>query len=316
MDPALQEYDEVTVYSLTGFRPSRQVAVYGSVQRPGVFVFTDSMTLRDAVMMAGGLRDDAYLLQAEISRIPENRTANQLAQVIQVPLDSGYVLDATGYLRRPAGARGRDLMLQPYDNVFVRRVPGWELQRNVYVTGEVLFPGRYTLTQRDEKVGSLVARAGGPTKDAYVRGAQFYRAEGRAGRIGVDLEHVLRDSTYRDNLILLAGDSLYIPQYQPVVKVEGAVNSPVAVAYVPGQGTRFYIDRAGGFARRADKGRTYVVQPNGAVATASTRPEPGSRVYVPEIPANEEKTNWAQILTGIASALTGLLTAILVVQRL
>ena len=316
LDPALQEFDEVTVYSLTGFRPNRQIAVYGSVQRPGVFVFTDSMSLRDAVMMAGGLRDDAYLLQAEISRIPEDRAANQLAQVIQVPLDSGYVLDASGYLRRPTGTHQPDLMLQPYDNVFIRRIPGWELQRNVYVTGEVQFPGRYTLVQRDERLASLVVRAGGTTKDAYIRGAQFYRAEGRAGRIGVDLERVLRDTTYRDNLILLAGDSLYIPQYQPVVKVEGAVNSPVAVAYVPGQGTGFYIDRAGGFARRADKGRTYVVQPNGAVTTASTRPEPGSRVYVPEIPANEEKTNWAQILSGVSAALTGLLTAIIVVQRL
>jgi len=266
--------------------------------------------------MAGGLRDDAYLLQADISRIPEDRAGSQLAQIIEVPLDSSYVLDATGYLSRRTNAHGAEPMLHPYDNVFIRRIPGWELQRNVYLTGEVQFPGRYTLTRRDERLSSLLRRAGGLTKDAYVRGAQFYRAEGRAGRIGVDLEHVLRDSTFRDNLILLAGDSLYVPQYQPVVKVEGSVNSPVAVAYVPGEGTRFYIDRAGGFARHADKRRTYVVQPNGAVTTASTRPEPGARVYVPEVPATEEKTNWAQILSAVASALTGALTAILVAQRL
>ncbi len=207
-------------------------------------------------------------------------------------------------------------MLQPYDNVFIRRIPGWELQRNVYVTGEVQFPGRYTLTRRDEKLSSLVSRAGGTTKDAYVRGAQFYRAEGRAGRIGVDLDRVLRDSTFRDNLILFAGDSLYVPQYQPVVKVEGAVNSPVAVAYVPDQSTSFYVDRAGGYARRADRGRTYVVQPNGAVNTRSTRPEPGARVVVPEIPATEEKSNWPQVLTSIMTSLSAALTAIIVVQKL
>jgi len=279
-------------------------------------MFTDSMTLRDAVMMAGGLRDDAYLLQAEISRIPEDRTADQLAQVITVPLDSAYVLDASGYLRRPTNARGSEPVLQPYDNVFVRRIPGWELQRNVYVTGEVQFPGRYTLTRRDEKVSSLVTRAGGPTKDAYVRGAQFYRAEGRAGRIGVDLERVLRDSSYRDNLILLAGDSLYIPQFQSIVRVEGAVNSPVAVAFVPGRGTSYYIDGAGGFARNADKGRTYVVQPNGSVGTRSATPEPGARIVVPLIPPGEEKTNWSQILTAIASVLTTTLTALVVTQKL
>jgi protein involved in polysaccharide export with SLBB domain len=310
-DPALQEFDEVTVYSLTGFRPSRQIAVYGSVQRPGVFLFTDSMTLRDAVMMAGGLRDDAYLLQAEISRIPEDRSAGQLAQVIEVPLDSGYVLDATGYLRRIAGAHGPEVTLRPYDNVFIRRLPGWELQRNVYVTGEVTFPGRYALMRRDEKLSSVLARAGGPTRDAYIRGAQFYRTEGRAGRIGVDLESVLRD-----NLVLLAGDSLFVPQYQPIVRVEGAVNSPVAVAYVPGRGTGYYVDGAGGYARRADKGRTYVVQPNGSVGTRSARPEPGARVFVPEVPPGEEKVNWAQIITSVATALTAALTAVVVVQRL
>ena len=315
-DPELREFDSITVYSKTGFRPSRQIAVYGNVQRPGIFTFTDSMTVRDAVMMAGGLRDDAYLLQAEISRIPEDRATNQLAQIITVPLDSSYILDATGYLSRRTNAHGAEPMLNPYDNVFIRRVPGWELQRNVFVTGEVRFPGRYTLSERDERLSSLVARAGGLTKDAYVRGAQFFRAEGRAGRIGVDLERVLKNLSYRDNVILLAGDSLYVPQYQPIVKVEGAVNSPVAVAYVPGENTGFYIGRAGGYARRADKGRTYVVQPNGAVTRASTKPEPGARVEVPEIPPNEEKTNWAQILSAVASALTGALTAVLVVQRL
>jgi polysaccharide export outer membrane protein len=316
MDPALQESDEITVYSKTGFRPSRQIAVFGAVQRPGVFVFTDSMTLLDAVMMAGGLRDEAFLLEAEISRIPDERQEGQLAQVIRVPLDSTYVLDLSGYLRRPTSARGAEPMLAPYDNVFIRRVPGWELQRNVYVTGEVKFPGRYTLVRRDEKLLDVLNRAGGLTTDGYIRGAQFYRVEGRAGRIGIDLEKVLKDATYRDNLILFAGDSLYVPQYQPVVKVEGGVNSPVSVAYVPRRGVGYYVDRAGGFSRRADKNRTYVVQPNGAVDTYSARVEPGARIVVPEVPAGEEKTNWGQILSAVATILTSALTIVLVVQRL
>ncbi len=316
MDPELQEFDEVTVYSRTGFRPSRQIAVYGRVQRPGVLVFTDSMTLRDAVMLAGGLRDEAYLLEAEISRIPEERQERQLAQIVRVPLDSSYVLDPSAYLRRPSGARGAEPMLAPYDNVFIRRVPGWELQRNVYVGGEVKFPGRYTLTRADEKLLDVLTRAGGLTQDAYVGGAQFFRAEARAGRIGIDLEHVLRDSNYRDNFVLFAGDSLYVPQYQSVVKVEGAVNSPVAVAYVPREGTGYYIDRAGGFARLAQKGRTYVVQPNGSVERRRARPQPGARIVVPEVAAGEEKTNWGQILSSVASILTSALTVVLVVQRL
>ena len=186
-DPALQEFDSVVVFSRTEFRPMREIAVFGSVQRPGVFAFADSMTLRDAVMMAGGLLDEASLLQAEISRLPQERQHGELARVITVPLDSSYILDPTGYLSRQAGPNQSAPKLQPYDNVFIRRVPGWELQHNVSIAGEVRYPGRYTLTSHDEKLLDVVNRAGGLTPAAYAEGAQFYRAEGRAGRIGIDL---------------------------------------------------------------------------------------------------------------------------------
>ena len=280
------------------------------------YAFRDSMTLRDAVLLAGGLRDEAYLLEAEVARIPEERQNGELARVFRVPLDSSYVADPTSYVRRETGARVADTPLQPYDNVYIRRVPGFDLARNVVLSGEVHFPGRYALQRRDERLLDVINRAGGLTDAAYVQGAQFYRAEGRAGRIGVNLERVLRDSTFRDNLILFAGDSLHVPQYQSVVIVEGAVNSPVAVAFVPRHGAGYYVDRAGGFARRADKGRTYVVQPNGAVERASARVQPGARVVVPEVPADEAKTNWAGILSGVAQILTSALTIVLVVQRL
>ena len=149
-----------------------------------------------------------------------------------------------------------------------------------------------------------------------MRGAQFVRAEGRAGRVGIDLERVLRDPRYRDNLALFPGDSLHVPQYQPVVAVEGAVNSPVAVAYVPNRSAGYYVDRAGGYARRADKGRTYIVQLNGTVMLRSATVEPGARVVVPEVPAGEGKTDWVQMMGSIATVLTSALTIILVVKRL
>ena len=316
-DPELQEYDEVTVFSRTDFRPLRQIAVYGSVQRPGMYAYRDSMSLVDAVMLAGGLRDEAYLLEAEISRIPEDRQdANQLAVSLHVPLDSSYVLDPTGHLTRPTARRGENPALQPYDNVFIRRVPGYELQRNVVISGEVRFPGRYSLTRRDERLLDVLNRAGGVTEQAYIGGAQFYRADARMGRVGINLARVLRDAAYRDNVILFSGDSLYIPQYQPMVRVEGAVNSPVAVAYQGAHGADWYVTRAGGFARRADKSRTYVVQPNGAVDRRSATVEPGGRVVVPEIPADEQKTNWASILGSVAQILVSALTIALVVQKL
>lgn len=315
-DPELTEFDEVTVYSLTEFRPTRQVAIYGSVQRPGPYAYQDSMTLRDLVIQAGGLRDEAYLLEAEIARVADSAGGGQLATIQKVPLDSTYVLDPTGRIVRPTPARGAEPSLEPYDNVFIRRIPGFELPRNVVISGEVRFPGRYTLTRREERLRDVLSRAGGLTETAYVHGAQFFRAEGRAGRVGIDLAHVLRDGRYRDNLILFPGDSLFVPQYQPVVRVEGAVNSPVAVAYTANRSAGYYVDRAGGYARQADKGRTYIVQMNGAVMKRNSTVEPGARVVVPEVPAGEEKTNWGQIMSSMATILTSALTIILVVKRL
>jgi polysaccharide export outer membrane protein len=325
VDPPLQEFDEVTIYSKTDFRPNRQIAIYGSVQHPGVMAFTDSMTVLDAVMMAGGLRDEAYLLEAEISRIPNiaQRGEGQLAAILRVPLDSSFVLDPTSYFQRATGqmgaagpASGSRTILEPYDNVFIRRLPGFELQRNVVLSGEVKFPGRYTLVHQDERLRDVIQRAGGFTPAAYIEGAQFFRAENRSGRVGIDLPHVMQDASYRDNLVLFPGDSLYVPQYQSVVRVDGGVNSPVSVAYVPGKDARYYVNRAGGFSRLADKGRTYIVQPNGAVVTAGNDVEPGARVVVPEVPPGEEKTNWASILSSVATILTSALTIVLIVQRL
>jgi hypothetical protein len=108
---------------------------------------------------------------------------------------------------------------------------------------------------------------------------------------------------------------MHVPSYLPVITVEGAVNSPVAVAYEPGTGTGYYIDRAGGFARRADRKRTYVVQPNGAVQRANVRPEPGARVVVPDIPLDEPRRDWMQLFTVVTSLLTSAVTLIIVANR-
>lgn len=283
-DPPLREGDDVTVFSRTEFRPVRLVAVDGAVRRPGMVAFSDSMTLRDAILLAGGLTDDAYLLEAEVSRLPpdQNGESDSLATILKTPLDSSYVFDPTGYVRRPVGgSNAGQFLLHPYDNIFVRRQPGWKLQRNVVITGEVQLPGHYTLALKDERLSSLISRAGGLTAEAYARGMQFIRAEGNVGSIAVDLPRVLRDPSHRENLILVPGDSIHIPRFIPTVRVDGAVNFPSSVTYVPGAGVDYYIDAAGGAAHRADKGRSFVRQPNGLIQRGQ-RPEPGAVVIVPQ----------------------------------
>jgi protein involved in polysaccharide export with SLBB domain len=309
-NPLLQESDEVTIFSKSEFRARQYVAVRGAVRNPGLVPFSDSMTLRDAVLLAGGLRENAYLLEAEVSRLrlDLNGSNDSLALVMRVPLDSSYVITSDAYVRRPIGeSTSPEIRLHPHDNLFIRQQPGWEVQRNVFLTGEVTFPGPYSLVTRDERLLSVITRAGGLTPQAYPNGVRFFRTEG-------NLPEVLGNPGHRDNLALAAGDSIHIPRYIPTVRVEGAVNSPASVPYVPGSGIGYYVTTAGGYSRQADKGATFVQQSNGLIQKGK-RPEPGAIVFVP---TKEPGGGGIDLLT-LTSAITGILasitTIILVLQQ-
>ena len=328
----LAEDDQITVYSVTEFRPARYVAIAGAVRRGGRFPFRDGMTLRDLVLLAGGLEESAYLKEAEIARLPENRASGVTAMTFRVPLDSTFLFERVGtdshpYLGPPglpAPASGSpEVALRPYDNVMIMRQPDWELQRTVVLAGEVKYPGAYALMSKTERLGDVIRRAGGLTAEGYAGGVVFYRKRNGVGRIGVDLPAVLKKSSVRDNLVLQDGDSILIPRYNGVVTVAGAVNSPVAVAYVPGRDINYYISAAGGFSRKADGGRAYVTQPNGKVESgrrsfglrASTpKPGPGSTVFVPEKDPNDRK-DYTAMTTAVAQILASLVAIIVVVRR-
>jgi polysaccharide export outer membrane protein len=149
------------------------------------------------------------------------------------------------------------------------------------------------------------------------------RGEGNLGRIGIDLPRALRDRRHRDNLILQDGDSVYIPQYNAVVNVTGAVNSPVAVSYVPGRSIDFYVNAAGGPARKADTRRAYVTQPNGKVEGKRVRallpdgvpePLPGSVVYVP-MRAEDDERNVVAAIGSLAQVLVSLVAIVALISR-
>ena len=363
-DLVLEEEDEIRVFSRSSFRAERYVAVVGAVRKPGRVPYREGMTVRDAVLLADGLTPDAWLQEAEIARLAQDSTPGALATTVRVPLDSTYLFGRKpgdsygGPPGLPAPATGSpETELEPYDNLLIMRQPGWELQRSVAITGQVRFPGRYSLRTKTEKVSDLVARAGGLTSEAYPEGVQFYRSytagrptggdpyspvldtprpavtpRGRqlAGdsvrrsvpeRVGIDLPRVLKDTTFQDNIVLMGGDSIYIPEFDPVVMVRGAVNSPGPVAFEPGKNLDWYVDRAGGYTQTGDDDRPYVTQPNGEregvkrrtiLADRVPHPKPGSVVYVPAKVIREDRGTAAAVLGTVAQVL-GLLTTIIVV---
>ena len=332
-DFELRDDDEIRVFSVAEFRPERFVAISGAVRNGGQFAYREGMTIRDLILLAGGLEESAYLNEAEIARLPETRANGVTARTMRVPLDSTYLFERDGNGRyagppglQAAAGNAPEVLLRPYDNVLVLRQPDWELQREVFLGGEVRFPGTYALTSQRDRLTDVIKRAGGLTDEAYAAGVFFYRKSGRLGRIGIELPEVLRRANHPDNLLLLDGDSIVVPRYNAVVNVTGAVNSPVAVSYVRGADLAYYIRAAGGPSQKADPSRAYVTQPNGKVQSISRRrflpdgvPEPraGSSVYVPERDPSLRR-DYLAVFGGVAqilSTLVGIGVAIIAVRR-
>jgi protein involved in polysaccharide export with SLBB domain len=329
-DPALQEFDIVTVYGRPEMRDTLYVAIAGMVNRPGRFPWREGMTLRDLVLMARGTRPGAYLLEAEIARLPVDRTQGQMATTQRVTMDSTYLFDRDSLGRyigppgMPFPASGApEVPLQMFDNVLILRQPDFELQRTVQILGEVRFPGAYSLRTKDEKLADVIARAGGLTPRAYPQGIRFFRILNDAGRINIDLPRALREPQHRSNVILQPGDSIIIPEYIPSVRVAGAVNTPGSVLWQPGASLSYYIDGAGGFARNADKGGASVRQPDGLVRRTNRvlllfrnepEPGPGSEIFVPAR-ERDDRVDYVALFGGIAQTLASIIAIVVLVTQ-
>jgi protein involved in polysaccharide export with SLBB domain len=216
----------------------------------------------------------------------------------------------------------------------------------VVLSGQVKSPGRYSLRSKTERLAELIDRAGGLTAEAYAGGIEFYRsyvgnrpaggdrlpsvlaptgkmrdstARGLPERVGIDLPRVLRDPKFRDNVILMGGDSIVIPEFNPIILVQGAVNSPGPVAYSPGKNLDRYVDAAGGYTQQGDSRHPYVTQPNGerqgvkrraVFADRVPEPKPGAVVFVGTRTAQEPASNLPTILATAAQLLGALVTII------
>jgi polysaccharide biosynthesis/export protein len=225
------------------------------------------------------------------------------------------------------------------------------VQRLVYLTGQVKHPGRYALKSKTDRLSDLVQRAGGLTDEAYPGGIRFYRSykpglqpaddqpprldqqeqsvpdslpRGYAERVGIDLPKVLKDRDARDNVILAGGDSIHIPEYNPLIMVQGAVNSPGAVPYSPGKSLDWYVDAAGGYTQLSDSKHAYVTQPNGKRQGVKRRvvlqddvpkPKPGAVVFVPAKRVQDPPSNVVGVIGTVAQLMAALVTVIVVARQ-
>jgi protein involved in polysaccharide export with SLBB domain len=308
----LEQRDRVQILSIHDVYPKDYIYIYGQVNTPGRYLLHENMTVIDLIVRAGGLTVDAWTDWAELVRInlSSDRSITEFTTQ-RVPIDTTYA---------PAGMGSA--LLQDLDQVFIRSKPLWEVQRNVELRGEVMFPGTYSLQRDDETVVELIRRAGSLSPYAFADGARFFRMKEGAGRINIDLSVALDNPNSLDNLVMMPGDSLYVPPLMNYITIRGAVGYPTSVLYVRGKGLRYYITQAGGYTEDADRKRTQVFSPNGDVWQSrglfSSRPriEPGSNIQVPFRTAERGDT-WQSIrdVAGLLSNLTMVLLLIWQIGR-
>ncbi|NRF39168.1 SLBB domain-containing protein [Pedobacter foliorum] len=308
-DVPLMREDSITIQDRSVFVSQQNVTVNGFVKKPTTFTFRKGMKLGDVIAMAGGFQDEAAEHHIEISRIIKNTSdsvANQLVKTFTIDLNNNTSAE-------------QELELQPMDYIYVPRLVNYKALGNISVKGEVLFPGDYAVQRRDETALDLLQRAGGLSPYGALENAQVYR---KGTRLNLDLTSKSNDPNVKRTMILLPGDSIYIPRAISLVEVSGAVNNPQLISY-NGRRFKYYINAAAGTKENARLKGAYVQYPNGLNKPVGhflffrTYPavKPGSKIVVPlKDPNNKFRLGFAEI-SGLTSAITALVGLIAILSK-
>ena len=336
-DISLQNEDVLFIPTKSEMQNDRTLTIHGEVMYPGEYHYADNETLEDFILQAGGLKETASTVKVDVSRrIYDSKatsTDSIIAKTYSFALKEGFVID---------GEPG--FILEPYDQVYVRRSPGYEEQQNVFVEGEVNFPGTYALSKRQTRLSDVIKAAGNPNNMAYIKGARLERhitdeermrmqevikmtkMQGGQGDsidvnkidfgdhyyVGIQLDKAIENPGSDYDMILRDGDRIIVPQYINTVKISGDVLYPNTVLYKKGEKAKYYINQAGGFGSNAKKSHTYIVHMNGTVNQMGKgdRPTPGCEIIVPTKPARDatKLTQYLAIGTSTASIATMIAT--------
>ena len=342
-DIELKPEDILNIPSLFDLREPYTIKISGAVNYVDtVLPYRNNLTVEDAIMMAGGLKESAATVNVEVARrIKDTKTyenSNRTAEVFNFELN-----DNLGLISVDGKNSNSVFTLEPFDEVYVRFSPGYQEQQVVKVNGEITFSGDYVLAEKNSRLSNIIAKAGGITPDAYVKGASLKRqltedemrrletllqlSSNKQSRdsvalsleniknysVGIDLEKALANPGSAHDVVLRDGDELYIPQLQSTVKINGAVTYPNSVTYTEGMSVGNCLSQAGGY---NDIARKYpiVIYMNGKVATTKKcfiffkrypKVEPGCEIVVPTKTQRDRKTSLAEVLS-IASSTTSM----------
>lgn len=314
-DISLCNLDQVYIPNIYDLRENYIITVSGEVNAPDTIPYRQGMTVEDVILLCGGLRESASLAKIEIARrVKDPQSTTYTPKTAEV-----YTFDITEDLKiAPEDAR---FVIEPFDEIIVRRSPGYSAQQKVYVEGQVLFEGAYVLATAGSRLSDIIRNAGGFTPEAYILGASVQRrmTEDQKARVqavldiantnkgkdsiatesvvipeyypvGVDVAKAVQDPGCPDDIILREGDRIFVPKYIGTVSISGAVLYQNTVVYDQKK-FKEYIRQAGGYKKEARR-RPFVVYMNGKVAATRggfffkryPKVEAGCQIVVPMRP--------------------------------
>ncbi len=319
---ALMPDDIIRVYPQTVFNAVKPVIIEGAVKNPGQFDLKTGMILKDLILEAGGVNADVYGYKVEVARIdPENKTFDNFAKVFSLTVDEKFSIVEVAFKKSgnpdEVEIERNGFLLQPFDVVSIRPDPYFSLQRKVTISGEVMYPGGYTILSPDEKITDIIKRAGGLRPEAYTTASRFTR-QGQS--IQVSFDQIIKNPRSNHNFNMQGGDEIVIVPRPNLVFVNGEVNNPGLRKFVPGKRLRYYINATGSYTPDADKWNVFVQLPNGdsfkmnPLTLFSPKVMDGSIITVGLEPPAEEPLNKTELAKDVASILADLAQVVIMVM--
>ncbi|MDF0694423.1 SLBB domain-containing protein [Aquirufa ecclesiirivi] len=315
-DISLQREDVVKVFSITNLKEKRIVSIFGEVNFEGEFEYKEGMKVGDLILLAKGFKEGASYSKIELAR----RIVTHGQGTVSDEKVDIITFDINGDLE--ISNKGSQFVLSPFDILSIRKSPDYEIQRYISIQGMVNYPGVYALKNNQKKISDFIELSGGLKAGAFLEGAQLYR---NSEIVGINIEEIVENPGSKDNMYLMAMDSIYVPRIDQTVKMSGALQNPISVTYKTDYKLSDYIAEAGGFAPNAIKSHVYVKNPNG-ISSKTKRflffknyPKvlPGSEIIVDGIPIGTKKGLTTGEVMGITTSLASFsLTLIYLINQI
>ena len=318
----LMPNDVIQLFSQSEFGEQQYVEIFGEVRKSGRVRKYGGMSLQDLLYLSGGIKPSAEFGRLEISSIVDMDSAQQGLKPTRTIVKSYAILP-----NLQVDSAAAMVQLKPYDQVFVRRNPTFELQQNIEIKGLVKYPGLYPRLSKFETLSSFIERAGGLDENANIGGAILYRNKTDLMRekvlekpkldsngiilkdslsetlksidepVSIDLYKALKFKNSKHDIVLQESDIIFIPEINPFITIKGTVQSPLKITFDK-EHTKlpYYIDKAGGYGLRPWRRRIYVTYANGKSRRTKNflflhfypKVEEGSMITVPYRPEGAE----------------------------